>query len=372
MKKYSAFMAGILSLLLVFGLLLTGCPMDGGDDDDTPAAVTDMNLTGKVTAPVRGATPVTTVSETPQYTGTITWQTAGGTAVSGNFAAGTVYKAVVTLTAKDGFTFTGVVASGFTHNAATSVTNDKDSGTVTINFPATAAEGADTSVNILDLTGEVTAPVKDAAPTTTAINTTQYTGTIAWQTTAGAPVSGNFAAGTVYKAVVTLTVKTGFTFTGVAANAFTHSGATVTNAAGSGTVTITFPATAAAGADPTPPGGGEYTLLWGVWEDVNYEFISGNFSSYGLPLTSAGSNAGYLTGSNATSAYNIISTTPEAQFNDDGTLSGSFEELLNYQSQGIGAPSALKSALTAQKSNVPLVDVFQHQYGVTAFYITKN
>jgi hypothetical protein len=52
--------------------------------------------------------------------------------------------------------------------------------------------------------------------------------------------------------VVSLTAKFGWTFSGVAANSFTHSGATsVTNAANSGTVTITFPATA--GADDSDP-----------------------------------------------------------------------------------------------------------------------
>jgi hypothetical protein len=51
------------------------------------------------------------------------------------------------------------------------------------------------------------------------------------------------------QAVVTLTAKTGFTFTGVAANSFTHTGASETpsNAVNSGTVTITFPATTGTG-----------------------------------------------------------------------------------------------------------------------------
>jgi hypothetical protein len=104
-----------------------------------------------------------------------------------------------------------------------------------------------TAVSLLDLTGAVTAPVKDAAPDTTAIDTAQYTGTVAWHYAGGAAFTGNaFAASTVYKAIVTLTAKSGYTFTGVAANSFTCTGATsVTNAADSGTVTITFPATAA-------------------------------------------------------------------------------------------------------------------------------
>jgi hypothetical protein len=158
-----------------------------------------------------------------------------------------VYKAVVTLTAKTGYTFTGVTANSFTHSGATSVTNAANSGTVTVTFPAT-----DTVVNATVLTGLVTAPVKGATPDTTPINETQYAGTIAWRTAAETPHSGAFAGGTVYKAVVTLIVKTGYTFNGVVANSFTYSGATmITNTANSGTVTITFPATEAeGGTDP--------------------------------------------------------------------------------------------------------------------------
>jgi hypothetical protein len=157
-----------------------------------------------------------------------------------------VYKAVVTLAAKSGYTFAGVGANSFSHTGATQVANAVNSGTVTITFPATAADGSDTVVALLSLDAVITAPVKGATPVTTAIDTDQYTGTIAWQTEAGAAHSGAFAPATVYKAVLTLTAKTGYTFEGVAANSFSYTGATsVANAVNSGTVTITFPATAA-------------------------------------------------------------------------------------------------------------------------------
>jgi hypothetical protein len=294
MKKYSAFMTGILSLLLVFGLTLTGCPMDGGgggDDKSTdPVTVTEFNLTGKVTAPVRDATPVTTAIDGTQYTGTIAWQTTDGTAVSGNFAAGTAYQAVVTLAAKTGFTFTGVAKDAFTYSNATA-TNAADSGTVTISFPATAAAGAATVVNILDLTGKVTAPVKDATPATTFSKTPQYTGAIVWKKADDTAVSGKFAAGTVYKAVVTLAAETGFTFTGVPKDAFTHDDATkVANAASSGTVTITFPAVTAAA--PTPPGGGKGITFTGIDSKYNGQYAAFR-SSGGTPPT----GGDYLIGS---------------------------------------------------------------------------
>jgi len=116
---------------------------------------------------------------------------------------------------------------------------------VTITFRATAAAGEDTVVNLLSLKDKVTAPVRDEAPVTADISTTQYTGTVAWKTFTGEAFTGSvFAAGTVYKAVVTLTAKTDYTFTGLAANSFTYTGATsVTNGENSGVVTITFPAT---------------------------------------------------------------------------------------------------------------------------------
>jgi formylglycine-generating enzyme required for sulfatase activity len=151
---------------------------------------------------------------------------------------------VVTLTAKSGYTFAGVAANAFSYTGATSVTNAANSGTVTITFPATAAAPA--VVNALNLTSLVTAPVAGASPVSTAINAAQYTGTIAWQTSGGAAHTGAFGYSTVYKAVVTLTAKSGYTFAGVAANAFSYTGASsVTNAVNSGTVTITFPATGA-------------------------------------------------------------------------------------------------------------------------------
>jgi hypothetical protein len=60
--------------------------------------------------------------------------------------------------------------------------------------------------------------------------------------------------------IVTLPAETGFTFTGVAENSFTYTGATtVTNLAESGTVEITFPVT---GNTNIPIGGGPSVKLY--------------------------------------------------------------------------------------------------------------
>ena len=124
-------MKGILYLiiagLLVMGLALAGCPSENGE-----TAVTTKAIPG-VTAPSDGAAPVTTITATAQYTGTVTWAPAHDP-----FEAGTVYTATITLTAKAGYTFTGVAANFFTVSGATTVTNAADSGVVTAEFPAAA------------------------------------------------------------------------------------------------------------------------------------------------------------------------------------------------------------------------------------------
>jgi hypothetical protein len=130
----------LLAFSVVAALTLGGCtnPVPAAD-----APVSELDLTGKVTAPVTGTTPVTTTINADQYVGTIAWQDKDGNAHSGNFAASTGYKAVLTLTAKAGYTFTGVTANSFKYDGAESVTNGANTGTVTITFKATAANTGD-------------------------------------------------------------------------------------------------------------------------------------------------------------------------------------------------------------------------------------
>ena len=195
-----------------------------------PVVVITTKAIPGVTAPVTGATPKTTITATTQYTGTVTWSP-----TATRFAAGTIYTATITLTAKTGYTLTGVAANFFTVAGATSDTNPANSGVVTAVFPVTA-----TTITTKAIPG-VTAPVTGATPVTTITATTQYTGTVTWS-----PTATTFAAGTIYTATITLTPKTGYTLTGVAANFFTVAGATSdTNPANSGVVTAVFPATAA-------------------------------------------------------------------------------------------------------------------------------
>jgi len=99
-----------------------------------------------VTAPVTGATPVTTITAATQYTGTVTWSPTATT-----FAASTAYTATITLTPTTGYTLTGVAANLFTVTGATSDTNSANLGVVTAVFAATAAASSSTTADATQL-----------------------------------------------------------------------------------------------------------------------------------------------------------------------------------------------------------------------------
>jgi formylglycine-generating enzyme required for sulfatase activity len=95
----------------------------------TDATVTALAL-GGLTAPVTGETAATSVTETAQYTGSVTWSPA---LVDGKFTSGTGYVATVTLTAKSGYTLTGVGANTFTATGGVA-THGANSGVVTVSY----------------------------------------------------------------------------------------------------------------------------------------------------------------------------------------------------------------------------------------------
>jgi len=110
--------------------------------DPAPDTVINLASIAGVTAPAYGGTPVTTITETTQYTGSVTWSPT----IVGAFAASTAYTATVTLTPKTGYTLTGVAANYFTVVGATA-TNPANSGVITAVFPATgSAPTADKTV----------------------------------------------------------------------------------------------------------------------------------------------------------------------------------------------------------------------------------
>lgn len=104
-----------------------------GLEEAERVTVTSAAIEG-VTAPVVGETPVTTITNGAQFTGTVTWSP---DLVNGKFGPQTVYTATITLTPKVGYKLDGVAANFFTVAGATSVSNGANSGVVTAVFPAT-------------------------------------------------------------------------------------------------------------------------------------------------------------------------------------------------------------------------------------------
>jgi hypothetical protein len=114
----------------------------------TPALATvDIADIPGITPPIAGQSPVISITETDQYSGTVSWNP-----VHDQFLYETVYTATITLTAKAGYTFEGVAANFFTVAGAASVTNETSCGVVTAVFPETTAPAA----------YEVTFTVKDS------------------------------------------------------------------------------------------------------------------------------------------------------------------------------------------------------------------
>ena len=111
----------------------------------TYATTTLLEIPG-VTAPETGFIPVTTAIDTAQYTGTINWSPSHG-----SFAGSMVYTANIVLTAKAGWTLSGVPADSFTVAGAT-LTHAANSGSLSAVFPATGVADYDSStVGILKL-----------------------------------------------------------------------------------------------------------------------------------------------------------------------------------------------------------------------------
>ncbi|SDZ37987.1 HYR domain-containing protein, partial [Proteiniborus ethanoligenes] len=200
-----------------------------------------------VTAPEVGATPVTSITETAQYTGTITWYPN-----QNPFVKDTEYTATITLTAKHSYSFDGVAANFFKVAGATSVTNAADSGVVKAVFPKTGAEQV-TALTIYD--SQVAKPQKGeeikADPFTSYGGSyVEYDGTIKWYEEGNeTEATGFFKGNTVYIAKVSLEARDGYTFAGLTENSFQYTGATSiifeidSSDPKKGLLTITFPAT---------------------------------------------------------------------------------------------------------------------------------
>jgi hypothetical protein len=125
----------------------------------TVAQAVSGAITG-VTAPVTGATPVTTGITGTGFTGTVSW----APSVTSTFAPGTVYTATISLTPTAGYTLTGVAANSFTVAGTSSgATNAINSGEITAVFPATT-----TAVRTINVTAGANGAITPGTSTTIA------------------------------------------------------------------------------------------------------------------------------------------------------------------------------------------------------------
>jgi hypothetical protein len=295
--------------------------------------VIDTTAITGITAPVKGVTPSTAASVgSDNFTaGTVLWDLEGNT-----FLGGVTYTATVTLTAVNGFTFTGLNTATINGEIATVSNNDGTTVTLSYTFAETSKKtvtnitiktqpakltythGDSLNLNGLEVTleyddtttenvlfanfanknitanpsqgnqlthsanngksvkvnygnlnvdtanltvnlktinpniqfnsnfpaGGAMAPQNNPLGTVIQETSQQYSGTVTWS-----PDHTTIANGTVYTATITLTPKEGYTMEGVTENFFTINqpnsvtGATVTNAANSGIITVVFPKT---------------------------------------------------------------------------------------------------------------------------------
>lgn len=120
-----------LSWALIFCVIAGLFPATAFADAPTQT-VTLLEIPDAI-APINGQAPVTTIAETEQYTGVVAWSDDDGNPVD-LFEPDTTYIATITLTAKEGYTLTGVAENAFKIPCAMAATNEEDSGEITATF----------------------------------------------------------------------------------------------------------------------------------------------------------------------------------------------------------------------------------------------
>ena len=145
--KIAVKVLNIAVLAVMFTLALTGCkeaentsetsnPGNGTTPVVTPSGkVITIDAVKGVIVPANRLTPVTTITENEQYSGTVAWNNNPST-----FAPLTEYTATITLKPKTGYTLQGVKANFFTVVGSSSISNAADSGVVTAVFPETKSK----------------------------------------------------------------------------------------------------------------------------------------------------------------------------------------------------------------------------------------
>ena len=197
----------------------------------TAITVTEQVIPG-VTPPAIGALPVSSITETEQYTGSVVWKNSAGVqmAPGQTFAAGVQYTATITLSAKAPYKFQGVPANFFFVDGARFVNNIADFFVVNATFRIIVSKPY---INL-------PAPAAGEKPVTEISTNGQYSTAVSWWP----PIASGatFAYNTTYTATITMTEEIGYTFNGVPAGYFYIDGASsVSHTANSCAVIAVFP-----------------------------------------------------------------------------------------------------------------------------------
>ncbi|MDR2629834.1 MAG: carbohydrate-binding domain-containing protein [Spirochaetaceae bacterium] len=222
-------------------------------DDWEITFITDYNLQSYVPIPLAGERPVRTIDTRTDVKIQATWYEE---ITPGNyqdlapdpyvFTLGSVYRADIRLTAKPGYRF--IPGRNFTYADDLTITPGETSSDVRrfeLTYRPTVSS---TVINDLNLTPYIAKPIGGGTPVMS-FTGSQYSGIVNWKNTGTQEVLiGPFQPDTAYTAELALSPGSGYTFTGLGADAFIHSGAAaVTSPAGGGSVTLAFPPTAGAG-----------------------------------------------------------------------------------------------------------------------------
>lgn len=213
-------------------------------------------------APQAEAEPKTAETESAQFTVTSTeWQDESGKTLAAGetFGYSTVYKAIVTLTADSGYTFTsGTAIMGIKNGTVQNKTVEGDGAGNVLRFEILySATGDKPAAVIASAPVSLTAPLGGAAPSTAKTAAAAFTVADTQWTTAleSEPVGETFGYNTAYKAAVTLKAKEGYIFneateiTGIKKELISDVEITGNGDANTLSFVVTYPAT---GDEPSP------------------------------------------------------------------------------------------------------------------------
>jgi hypothetical protein len=388
---YGGNSAGLTEVIHIYPGLTTTLPEREFTYVEFKEAFSDLDLTDLVTPPAAWATP-DYFFENDQYRGRINWLNADGAGVNGGiFGVDTVYKAVVEVYYKSGYTHIGVAENSFTHSAATEVTNAADLGDpwdfayayVTITFPKTASPW------ITEVT--VSPPSASVFLGGQAEFTASVAGSITPPQSVIWTMTGNTDAGTAITENGTLTVALN-----ESSPVLTVTGASVADPSVKGTAAVSVIPTAVVkdissaaelakiGVDPAYPLGGKYKLTadltlsdWvpiGNSETPFFGFIDGN----GKTITLQGFHPGALSSKDPNTGQQIdparasekayigifayvkgTSATSKAELKDMAIVSSVNTEITEWPGRAIGLLTGY--AENAKISGITLSGTFQYK-----------